>query len=274
MIKIRIKMKEKISLSDICCFLLDMDGTFYLGSKLLPGALEFMDYIHEKEKDYLFLTNNSSKHADFYAEKIHKMGFSVPAEKILTSGEATAIYLRKKMPDAKIFLVGTPTLEEEFRKIGIQLVTDKPDAVILGFDTTITYRKIWDICNFVREGLPYIATHPDFNCPTEKGFMPDIGSFIAMIKASTGRNPDVIVGKPYEHIIHSVIEKTGYNLDQIAMIGDRLYTDIALGDAGITTVLVLSGETNRTDLIKSEFQPDFIYDSLLDLVEDIKEKSG
>jgi HAD superfamily hydrolase (TIGR01457 family) len=254
-------------LKDIRCYMLDMDGTFYLGDKLLPGALEFMGYLKENDLDYLFLTNNSSKHAGLYAEKIRRLGYDVPVEKIFTSGEATTIYLNKRKPGAKVYLVGTRALEEEFEKSGFVLTDDDPDYAVLGFDTTLTYEKLWKLCDLVREGKPYIATHPDFNCPTETGFMPDIGSFIALVEASTGRRPDVIVGKPYKHIVEAVVEKTGCPLSQIAMIGDRLYTDIALGQAGITTVLVLSGETNRADMEGSEFQPDVVVEDLQELVE-------
>ena len=137
---------------------------------------------------------------------------------------------------------------------------------MLGFDTTLTYEKIWKACDLIREGLPYIATHPDFNCPTETGFMPDIGSFMAMIEVSTGRKADVIIGKPYRHIVDAVVEKTGYSLDEIAMIGDRLYTDIALGKAGIKTILVLSGETKAEDLAASEFKADIVVKDLEDLL--------
>lgn len=263
-------MAEKRNLDEIQCFLLDMDGTFYLGTKLLPGAREFMRYIEDHQKSYLFLTNNSSKSADVYVKKFHMMGVDIPIEKIFTSGEATALYLKKNMPDKRIFLVGTPALEAEFKKSGIQITDENPDAVVLGFDTTITYQKIWDICNYVREGLPYIATHPDFNCPTEDGFMPDIGSFIALIETSTGRRPDVVIGKPNAYIIQSILQKTGLDITEIAMVGDRLYTDIALGKAGIPTILVLSGETSRADILDSKYQPDFIFENLLDMVESLK----
>ncbi len=259
------------TLKDIRCYMLDMDGTFYLGDKLLPGAPDFMDYLDKNGLDYLFLTNNSSKHAGLYAQKIRKMGFDVPEQKIFTSGEATTIYLRKQKPGASVYLVGTPALEEEFSRAGFVFDKENPDYAVLGFDTTLTYKKIWRFCDLVRAGKPYIATHPDFNCPTEDGFMPDIGSFIAMIETSTGRRPNVIIGKPYAHIVNAVVEKTGYRLDEIAMIGDRLYTDIALGQAGIKTVLVLSGETKREDLKGSPFHPDVICKDLGDLTGELKQ---
>jgi len=250
----------------IKCFMLDMDGTFYLGDHLLPGALNFMDYLAKNNLDYLFLTNNSSKNRGMYTEKIRRLGFNVDGSRIFTSGEATTIFLRKNSKFQRIFLLGTEALENDFSQAGFELVREKPDAVVLGFDTTLTYEKIWKVCDFIRDGLPYFATHPDFNCPTEKGFMPDIGSFIALIEASTGRKPDVIIGKPSRHIVDAVVEKTGYQLNEIAMIGDRLYTDIALGKAGIATILVLSGETKPEDLEKSEFKADIVVNDLADLL--------
>lgn len=253
-------------LEEIRCFLLDMDGTFYLGDKLLPGAMEFMHYLEENNLDYLFLTNNSSKHAGIYAEKIRNLGFDVTEERIFTSGEATTIYLNEQKPSAKVFLVGTQALEDEFGRSGFVLTEDNPDYAVLGFDTTLTYEKLVKFCDFLRAGKPYIATHPDFNCPVEGGFIPDIGSFIALIEASTGRRPDVVVGKPNMPIIEAVVRKTGYTKEQIAMIGDRLYTDIALGQAGIKTVLVLCGETKADNLRDSEFQADVVVEDLAELV--------
>jgi HAD superfamily hydrolase (TIGR01450 family) len=134
---------------------------------------------------------------------------------------------------------------------------------VLGFDTTLTYQKLWRLCDFVRAGLPYIATHPDFNCPTETGFMPDIGAMIAFVKASTGREPDLVIGKPNRMIVEAAAQKMNVPLDALGMIGDRLYTDIALGQtSGITTVLVLSGETRLEDVAASPFQPDYVFDNL------------
>ena len=150
---------------------------------------------------------------------------------------------------------------------GFQLVEKDPDYAVLGFDTTLTYEKLWKLCDFVRAGLPYIATHPDYNCPTENGFMPDIGAMIAFVEASTGRRPDQIVGKPNTPIVEAIVEKTGFSVEKLGMIGDRLYTDIALGAAGLTTILVLSGETNAADLAQSEFIPDYVMQDLAELVQ-------
>ncbi len=244
-------------------FLLDMDGTFYLGDHLLEGALRFIDLLQAQKKEFLFLTNNSSKHRRQYAEKISRLGLPIGEEAVLTSGEATALYLREQKPGARIFLVGTPSLEEEFRHHGFQLVEQDPQFVVLGFDTTLTYQKLWTLCDFVRAGVPYIATHPDFNCPTETGYMPDVGAMIAFVNASTGRLPDLVVGKPNRLIVEAAAVKMKLKVEQLAMIGDRLYTDIALGESsGITTILVLSGEARLEDLRDSPFKPDYIFENL------------
>ncbi len=259
-------MSQPIDLQKIKCFLLDMDGTFYLGNRLLPGALELIDLLEQRRVAYLFLTNNSSRTQKEYAEKIRRLGLDLPEEKIFTSGEATAIYLHKRQPGATLYVVGTPALEREFAAHGFHLSDEKPDFVVLGFDTTLTYEKIWKLCDLVTSGVPFIATHPDINCPTENGFMPDIGAMLAMIATSTGKHPDVIIGKPYAPVVDALAEKLQLPVEALCMVGDRLYTDIALGKTGLVTVLVLSGETQREDLAESPFQPDFIFQDLAGLV--------
>ena len=258
-------------LKDIKLFLLDMDGTFYLGNQLLEGSQHFVECLSsDEERDFVFLTNNSSKSRTDYLKKLKNMGFDFPLDKMMTSGEATVIYLKQKISNPSVYLVGTENLEQEFRNAGIVLTGNQPDCVVLGFDTTLTYQKLWKLCDFVRAGVPYIATHPDFNCPIEGGFMPDIGGMIAFVKACTGREPDVIIGKPNRYIIDSTAEKFGVPHDQIMMVGDRLYTDIAVGaHAGISTALVLSGETSLDDLKNSDVQPDYIFKNLGELADEL-----
>jgi HAD superfamily hydrolase (TIGR01457 family) len=256
-------MKDIEKLSTVRGFLLDMDGTFYLSDRLLEGALRFIDLLREQKKEFLFLTNNSSKHRRQYAEKISRLGLPISEELVLTSGEATALYLKRQHPGARLFVVGTPSLEEELRQHGFQLVKQEPDFLVLGFDTTLTYQKLWTLCDFVRAGIPYIATHPDFNCPTETGWMPDVGAMIAFVKAATGKEPDLVVGKPNRLIVDAAATKMKLPVNQLAMVGDRLYTDIALGQSsGIVTVLVLSGETKIENLKDSPFQPDYTFQNL------------
>ncbi len=244
-----------------------MDGTIYLGGRLLPGAAELVATLNEKSFPYYFLTNNSSRSRRDYAEKLASLGLPVGAERIFTSGEATAIYLQKQKPGARLYLVGTPSLEEEFLRFGFELTENEPDFAVLGFDTTLTYQKLSKLCQHVGRGCPYIATHPDINCPTEDGFMPDIGAMIAFVAASTGREPDVIVGKPYAPIVAAIVEKTGFHPEEIVMVGDRLYTDIALGQAGLGTVLTLTGEAKLADLPSAPHQPDLIVQDMAELLE-------
>jgi len=251
------------ALARVRYFLLDMDGTFNLGDRLLDGSLRFIETLAKQGKDFVFLTNNSSKNRRMYADKITRLGLPIPEEKVFTAGEATALYLKGEDAGRPIYLVGTPALEEEFRAHGFTLTQDGAGLVVLGFDTTLTYQKLWKLCDYVRAGLPYIATHPDFNCPTETGYMPDIGAMIAFVKAATGREPDAVIGKPNRLIVDALAHKLGLRLEDLAMVGDRLYTDIALGkSAGIVTCLVLSGETRGEDLQGSPFQPTYTFQDL------------
>jgi 4-nitrophenyl phosphatase len=259
---------EKIKNTE--CFLFDLDGTVYLGDKLLPGAGDLLDYLDLNSRPYFFLTNNSSRSRADYSDKLAGYGIKTTEERIFSSGMATAIYLKKQKPGARIYLVGTPSLEEEFRKYGFELVEEDPDFVVLGFDTTLTYQKIRRLADFVVEGRPYIATHPDINCPTPDGFMPDIGALMAMIKTSTGRDADLIVGKPNPPMVEAIVEQSGFSPDSLTMVGDRLYTDIAMGAAGIQTVLVLSGEARREDLDSAPHQPDLVCENLGELLEILK----
>jgi len=247
------------------CFLLDLDGTFYLGDHLLPGALEFIDLLQDRGLDFLFITNNSSQSRTYYVEKIKRLGLEIRDEKVFTSSEATAMYILEKYPSAMVHTVGTLPLVETLESFGLIHTDEKPDLVVLGFDTTLTYEKLWRLCNFVRQGIPYIATHHDLNCPVEGGYMPDIGAMIAFVEASTRRRPDVIVGKPHPPILEFIERKLGISVKELCMVGDRLYTDVAFGKHGLTTVMVLSGETRQDDLHASEFQPDFVLENLGEL---------
>ncbi|MBE3142328.1 MAG: HAD-IIA family hydrolase [Planctomycetes bacterium] len=245
------------------CFLLDMDGTFYLGDRLLEGSLHFIELIRQQGRQFVFLTNNSSKNRQEYIAKITGLGLPIAEDQVFTSGEATALYLKAQHAGARLFVLGTPGLEAEFREHGFALVEEDPDMVVLGFDTTLTYNKLWKVCDFVRAGRPYLATHGDLNCPTADGFMPDIGAIIAFIYTSTGRKPDEIIGKPNRTIIDMLAHKLNLPIESLTMVGDRLYTDIALGGtSGINTVLVLSGETKQADLEGSPYRPDAVFENL------------
>ncbi len=256
-----------MQLSDVKCFLLDMDGTFYLGGKLIPGSLEFIRRVVDSGRDYLFLTNNSSHDSDYYVKKLAGMGLSAPREKVLTSGEATADELNRLYPGRRTFVLGNEYLRADMARAGIPVDLHAPEIVVVGYDTTLDYAKMTAVCDFVRAGLPYIATHPDFNCPTETGFAPDIGAIMAFIEASTGRRPDLIVGKPHPGIVSAALRRTGLRCDELAMVGDRLYTDIQTGiNSGMLSILVLSGETTPAMLAASDVRPDLVFDRLSDMI--------
>lgn len=262
-------MKE---VGEIRSFLLDMDGTINLGEQLLPGAKEFIDYLKASGREFLFLTNNSSKDREHYKKKMCRLGISCTVDNVLTSGDATITYLKMKKPGAKVYLLGTKELEKDFWLNGFILTEDEPDFVVLGFDMTLTYEKLVKACRFIRRGVEYIATHPDFNCPVEDGYIPDAGAMIELIKASTGRLPHVI-GKPNKEIIQSAFQKLkSHDPGEVAMVGDRVYTDIKTGqNAGITSILVLSGESTEADLDKYGVQASFVFDGVGTLCRRLKE---
>ena len=257
-------------LKEITCFALDMDGTVYLGEKWIDGALEFFKAVEEAGKQYVFLTNNSSKNAESYVRKLEKMGLCVDISRIVTSGQATIDYLKTNFPGKRVYLLGNELLQEEFEKEGILLAQgdqDVPEVVVTAFDTSLTYAKMCRVCDLVREGLPYITTHPDFNCPTETGFIPDSGAIHAFIHASAFRYPDHVIGKPSGDIMDYLARRAGVLKEQTAMVGDRLYTDVAAGvNNGYTGVLVLSGEATMEDVKESKIIPDLIFDSVKDMI--------
>ena len=257
---------EKI-ISDTECFALDMDGTIYLGEKWIDGARDFLEAVERSGKRYIFLTNNSSKNPGVYVEKLHRMCMEVTEDKIITSGQATIFYLKLKFPGKRVYLLGNEMLKDEFREAGIMLTDEDAEVVVTAFDTTLDYAKMCRVCDYVREGLPYIETHPDFNCPTETGFIPDAGSIQAFIKASAFREPDRIIGKPYGDIVDYMIKRTGADRDHTAMVGDRLYTDVAAGvNNGMHGILVLSGEAGLSDIETSDVKPELVFDSLKEMI--------
>jgi HAD superfamily hydrolase (TIGR01457 family) len=256
-------------------FIFDMDGTIYLGDSFIDGTVELLEHIKEIGSDFVFLTNNSSKNSGVYQAKLSKMGYEVEEEKIFTSGEATRIYINKFKPKAKIFLLGNEFLEAEFEKNGFTLVKgrdENPDYVVLGFDTTLTYEKIWIACDYIKAGVEYLATHPDYICPLPKGeSMPDTGAMIKMFEAATGGKLPKIIGKPNKLIIESILDKYNLKQDDVVMVGDRLYTDIKLGEnAGIDSILVLTGEATEEDVKKSNIAPTYIFESVKTIHEKLK----
>lgn len=259
-------MDKRELLREIQWFVLDMDGTFYLGDRMIDGALDFLKKVEETGKHFLFFTNNSSKVGEDYMKKLKKMGCQITREQIMTSGDVTIRYLQTEHAGKSVYLLGTPELKKSFRRSGICLTEDMPDIVVVGFDKTLTYETLTKACTYIRRGALFLATHLDINCPVEDGFIPDCGAICAAIALSTGENPKYL-GKPFAETVDMVLQVTGCKREEVAFVGDRLYTDVAVGvKNGAHGILVLSGETKREDVPGSEVQPDAVFESLKDMI--------
>lgn len=259
------KETSKDILKKVKCFILDLDGTVYLGDKILEGSLKFLEELEKDKIAFKFFTNNSSKNAKVYINRIKKMGYNLSDDKMLISNYVIINYIKENMPNKKVFVLGTQYLKDDFKQANINVVTDDADVVVVGFDTSLVYENVSKACAFIRNGAMFLGANPDFNCPTEDGFIPDCGAICSMITASTGVIPEFF-GKPSHHTLKYVLNNTGFKEEEIAFVGDRLYTDIAIGkDNNSVTILVLSGEAKLEDLVKSEIQPTLIFDSLGDV---------
>lgn len=257
--------KEKIDLQTIRCFLLDMDGTVYLSGKLLAGAKETIGKMRERGR-VVFLTNNTSRSKLDYVSRLNGLGLNVTPKDVFTAADAAVAYLRRREGGKRVYLFGTKSLHKEFAEAGIELVSERPDVVVVGFHTELVYADLATLCNFIRSGVPYILTHPDKNCPHEGGYLPDVGSMLSLIRTSTDREPEAVLGKPCA-LMGELIEETLKNRkEETLMMGDRLETDIAFAkNCGYVSALVLSGATDEEQLRHSHVRPDFVLGSIADL---------
>lgn len=254
--------ESKFRLDNIKMFVLDMDGTIYLGDRLFPYTPGFLRKVKETGRDFCFFTNNSSKNRGAYLQKLQRMGIEIPPEKMLISNGVILDWLRENRPGKSAYVVGTPALLEDFRQAGVRLNDKAPDYVVLGFDTTLTYEKLALACGFIRTGAEVFGVNPDWNCPVEGGFIPDCGSIAALVKASTGVQCEFF-GKPSRHTLDYILKHTGCEPQELAVVGDRLYTDIAVADgSAVTSILVMSGETTRPMLESSAIQPDLVVEDI------------
>jgi len=243
-------------------FVLDMDGTFYLGGSMIPGAGDFVRSLESRGLDFRFFTNNSSHAREDCLRKLARMEFLVAREKVVLSTDVAAAWLHENHKGARVYLLGNANMARELQGQGIPLVEDTPDLILLGFDTTLTYEKINRAANWIASGLPYIATHPDRNCPIPGGFMPDTGSMIALFEASTGRKP-LVMGKPERTTVQYLATMLHCSFDELCFVGDRLETDIAIGRHGSPSVLVLTGVTTRDDYdAQNIYHPGLVVESL------------
>ena len=255
-----------MSLKDKRLFLLDMDGTIYLDNDLFDGTLDFLEHVKNIGGKAMYLTNNSSKSVVKYIEKLGSMGIKAEKDEFTTSAQATALYLKKTHLDDLLYVFGTKALKDELNQFGLKItdkLSDDIACLVMGFDTELTFQKLEDACILLNRGVDYIATNPDWVCPTWYGSVPDCGSVASMLYNATKRKPKFI-GKPEPTMIELAIEQTGFKKEEAIILGDRLYTDIASGsNAGIDTALMLSGESTMEGVENFDGKkPTYIFENI------------
>ena len=246
-------------------YLFDMDGTLYLGNRLYDFTIELLETLKATGRKYLFMTNNSSKSVADYIKKLGKLGITATREDFITSSQATAYYLKEHYRGKTLYVCGTRSLKAELEMEGFTVSEDisKTECIVMGFDTELTFQKLHDVSYLLltRPEIPYIATNPDLVCPTEFGSVPDCGSVCAMIFNATGRQP-LVIGKPAPLMPILAMDRLGFTKEETCVIGDRIYTDVKSGlNAGITGILVMSGETTPEILAESKDKPHIVLEN-------------
>lgn len=253
------------SLNGIKAVFLDLDGTIYLGSNIIGGALSFLDRLEEKGIMRFFLSNNSSKSVGQYLEKLRGLGIPASADEILLSTHDLISWLRENSID-QTYLVGTEGMREMLESAGVDTNSESPQYVVLGYDTEITYEKLSTASIHLHRGIPMVSSHPDVVCPSPNGGLPDTGAYMDLFEATTGVRPEHVCGKPNAGMIMHKVEELGLRPDQCAMVGDRLYTDMEMAErAGVHGVLVLSGEATMEDLREAPQNPSIVVGSVDEL---------
>ena len=253
------------SLNGIKAVFLDLDGTIYLGSNIIDGALSFLDRLEEKGIVRFFLSNNSSKSVGQYLEKLRGLGIPASADEILLSTHDLISWLRENSID-QTFLVGTEGMREMLESAGVDTNSESPQYVVLGYDTEITYEKLSTASIHLHRGIPMVSSHPDVVCPSPNGGLPDTGAYMDLFEATTGVRPEHVCGKPNAGMIMHKVKELGLRPDQCAMVGDRLYTDMEMAErAGVHGVLVLSGEATMEDLRAAPQNPSIVVGSVDEL---------
>jgi NagD protein len=259
-------------LSRIRHLALDLDGTVYRGKTILKGTLSFLALLGKLDIGYTFLTNNPSKSAADYHAKLRAMGIKAKPDQLYTSTQSTIEFLQANWPQVKtLFALGTPSMAKSFAAAGYVLLRDdpaeKPDAVVVGFDTTLTYSRLCRAAWWISRGVPYFATNPDIVCPTdEPTVLVDCGSITAALEKATGRAPVAVMGKPDVAMLGGILRRHSLQPRELAMVGDRLYTDIAMAQrAGALGVLVLTGETTASQAAAHRPPPELVVATLSEL---------
>jgi len=255
-------------LKGIKAFLLDLDGTLYLGDQLFEWTPGFLATLRELGLPRVFMTNNSSRNAAGYAEKLRRLGIDAEPQEIITSGQSAALYLREQPDIRTVYVLGTEPLANEVRQAGKTVVAEGADALLVGYATNLDFAGLSQAAIELQRGARFLATHPDRVCPDPRGMLPDCGALCACLTSATGREVEQVFGKPSSWMLQLATERTGMETREIALVGDRLYTDIQMAQAsGMPSVLVLSGETTPQDLSASAVQPDLVVDHVGALAE-------
>ena len=255
-------------------YLFDMDGTLYLGDRLYDFTIELLETLKATGRKYLFMTNNSSKSVEDYIKKLAKLGIPSTRDDFITSSQATAYYLKQHHWGQKLYVCGTKSLKRELEMEGFTVTEniDEVECIVMGFDTELTFQKLHDVSYLLltRESIPYIATNPDYVCPTEFGSVPDCGSVCDMIYNATKKRP-VVIGKPSPLMPLLAMDQHGFSKEETAVVGDRIYTDVKSGlNAGITGILVLSGESTLQTLAESDVEPHLVLEDASEILAAIK----
>lgn len=241
---------------------LDMDGTIYLGEKLIPGAKEFLSVLRNKGIKYYYLSNNSSRSKTDYVSKLEHLGIPASTEEIILSTDGVIDFLLSRKID-KTYVVGTQSMKDMFIHAGIEVDSQNPTYIILGYDTELNYLKIKTAALFLQKKIPMLATHKDLVCPTQEGLIPDVGAIMALFKKATGKSPEKIFGKPNKEMLDHIIKRHEVTANNLVIIGDRIYTDMEMANRiGCDFILVLSGETQKKDVAKLKTKPSLIIDNL------------
>jgi HAD superfamily hydrolase (TIGR01450 family) len=249
-----------------------LDGTLYRGRRLFDATLPFLAKLRSWHVGYTFLTNNTSRSKADYVEKLRRFGIAATEDQIYTPADSTITYLHERLPQVKsIAVLGTPSLCRQLGEAGFVVSWDLPEAVVVGFDTTLSYDRLCKAAYWISTGLPFIATHPDLVCPTdEPTVLVDCGAICACLSAATGRKP-IVLGKPDPAILLELCARHAVAAGHMAMVGDRLYTDVAMAQkAGVPAILVLSGEATAADAAAYSQPPDLIVADIGELGEQIE----
>lgn len=262
-------------LKDKKLFLLDIDGTVCKGEQLISGTSEFLEEIVRSGGQFVFITNNATKSIADYIASFQRMGIASGYSNFVTASYATVQYLKQNYDGKLIYVLGTRSFQRELKRNGIRITDDCEDGgiscVLVSYDNRLTYEKLSDTCRILmNRNVDYVATNPDYVCPTEFGSVPDCGSICQMLEHAVKRTP-YFIGKPEPVMVETALRQNHFTREETLIVGDRLYTDILCGEkTGVETALVLTGEATREDVKKSEIKPDYIFPSIAELYREWK----